>query len=67
MTVLEQTLEAKYATVNEEILKIIDTALADYCSRSLVSSNEIVDILLDIRRNVTDGGNSNDASQTGTE
>lgn len=59
MTVLEDA----SADVNEVILEIIDVALAEYSGRSLVSSDEIIDILLDIRRNVTDGGNSSDNVQ----
>lgn len=59
MTVLEEA----SADVNEAILEIIDVALAEYSGRSLVSSDEIIDILLDIRRNVTDGGNDNDDVQ----
>lgn len=34
------------------IIKLVDTALADYANRSLVSSEEFMNVLLDIRCNI---------------
>lgn len=45
--------ETKDPIVVEEALKIIDRGLTDMLQRELVSTNEVADLLLDVRSSLT--------------
>ena len=48
--------ETKEPIVVEEALKIIDQGLTDMLQRELVSTNEVADLLLDVRSLLTTSG-----------
>lgn len=66
MQVLEDNSQEASASVDNAAIGIIDAALADYAHRSLVSSDEFMDILLDIRQNILSTGDQSDIDRKTT-